>query len=1025
MPKLTLILPLLLSGMLSRAQPFPELRFAQLTGKDGLSSDKTTSVTQDSAGIIWVSTSNGLNRFDGFGFTRFFADPNDSSTILANEIESIQADRNNHLWVQTAGGVCRFNAITYLVDRFDSGRSIPPAFRSYDNASFWLDDQGDVYVVSGDGLYHFTGTRYTEVNEGFQPYLTQQIPITHYRNLVRDHRGNLWAYNSNRICRVDPSTLRVMSFTDLDEGIDINGILFDSANHCWVNTRHQGILELGPAGVTGRFPRGFVGEVIYQGLEWQYNGHRYLVYTTNKPGLLLIDPATGASRYYLTDSNIDGTGPPFVDRQNTLWIPTSAGLFYLDASASLYDVIPILARGEEFPDGKYFTTPYSMREEKSGFWIARRYLGGMLWYNSNWQLIRGWAKVVDSIGPQFQEGPATLKEAYDFKQVGDTMYITTEWGVMLLDLRTLRRSMIVYPGGPAFMRLRTIVPETDRRWWIRSFSYGIFVFDPKTCRFVRHYQLAAGNCDSCGAPSANYLLRDHKGRIFATTNAGLYRYDPRADSFPTVRMSDNRSPGNSLFGLAEDRSGLIWIGQDNGICAYNPDSNRIVRVMSEGNSIGPVERIAVDSTQNVWFRSITGYWCWLRRQDRLIQFRVNDGRPDNDEGLFYTASNGNVYAGCERGLVWFHADRLDRYSANANVRILDVFVNERRLPIGYGPGGEKSLVLRPGQHNLQVIFDVINYDMPENNLFYYKLSTAPGDWTPVPNGRLSFNNLAPGDYTLTVKGGNKLAGMLDATDTLVFTILPYWYQSTWFKTLVGLALLLLILLAVRRRITHIRQEAAFRQKIADTELQALRAQMNPHFVFNSLNSIENFIIKNERWLASDYLNKFARLFRMILHSSRNELVPFPKDMEALQLYVDLERLRFNNRFVYQTDIDPELTDGEYSVPSLLIQPYVENAIIHGLGLSTREDGFVRVAATLHGDYIFYRITDNGVGRARAREIRLLNNPNHRSVGLSITENRIHIFSHQQHSDGRVTITDLTHEDGTAAGTEVEVMIKAV
>jgi LytS/YehU family sensor histidine kinase len=305
------------------------------------------------------------------------------------------------------------------------------------------------------------------------------------------------------------------------------------------------------------------------------------------------------------------------------------------------------------------------------------------------------------------------------------------------------------------------------------------------------------------------------------------------------------------------------------------------------------------------------------------------------------------------------------------------------------------------------------------------LSTAPGDWTPVPNGRLSFNNLAPGDYTLTVKGGNKLAGMLDATDTLVFTILPYWYQSTWFKTLVGLALLLLILLAVRRRITHIRQEAAFRQKIADTELQALRAQMNPHFVFNSLNSIENFIIKNERWLASDYLNKFARLFRMILHSSRNELVPFPKDMEALQLYVDLERLRFNNRFVYQTDIDPELTDGEYSVPSLLIQPYVENAIIHGLGLSTREDGFVRVAATLHGDYIFYRITDNGVGRARAREIRLLNNPNHRSVGLSITENRIHIFSHQQHSDGRVTITDLTHEDGTAAGTEVEVMIKAV
>jgi ligand-binding sensor domain-containing protein/anti-sigma regulatory factor (Ser/Thr protein kinase) len=1025
MPNLTLIPVLLLLGIATRSQPFPELRFAQLTERDGLSSDKTTFVTQDSAGIIWVSTGNGLNRFDGFGFTRFFADPNDSSTILANEIESIQADRHNNLWVQTAGGICRFNTATYRVDRFDSGRSTPPPFRSYDNASIWLNNDGDVYVVSSNGLFHFTDTRYTEVDEAFPPFVTQQILITHYRGLVRDHRGNLWAYNSKRICRVDPVTFRVLSSTNFDEDIDITGLVFDSANRCWVSTWHHGILELGPEGIIGRGPKDFAGEVIYDGLEWQYNGHHYLVYTTNKPGLLLVDPATGNSRYYLTDRKIDGMGPPFVDRQNTLWIPTSAGLFYLDASASIYDVIPIMAHGEDFPDGRYFTTPYNMREEKSGFWIARRYLGGMLWYTRDWRLIRDWAKVVDSIGPQFHEGPATLKEAYDFKQVGDTMYITTEWGVMLLDLRTQRRSMIVYPGGPDVLRLRTIVPETDRRWWVRSFSHGIYVFDPKACRFLRHYRLVAGNCDSCGPPSANYLLRNHKGRIFATTNAGLFRYDPRTDSFLTVRMADNRSPGNSLFGLAEDRSGLIWIGQDNGICAYNPDSNRIVRVMSEGNSIGPVERIAVDSTQNVWFRSITGYWCWLRRQDRLIQFRINNGQSDNDEGLFYTASNGNVYAGCERGIVWFHADRLGRYSANANVRILDAFANDRRLPITYRPGGEKTLVLRPGQHNLQVIFDVINYNMPENNLFYYKLSTTPGDWTPVLNGRLSFNNLAPGDYTLTVKGGNKLAGMLDSTDTLVFTILPYWYQSIWFKTLVGLALLMLILLAVRRRIAHIRREAAFRLKITDTELQALRAQMNPHFVFNSLNSIENFIMKNEKWLASDYLNKFARLFRMILQSSRNELVPFTKDMDALQLYVDLERLRFNNRFAYETEIDPQLTEGEYRVPSLLIQPYVENAIIHRLGLSSREDKIVRVAATLHGEYICYRITDNGVGRVRAREVRRVNNPNHNSVGLAITENRINIFSHQQNSAGRVSITDLSNKDGTAAGTLVEVIIKAI
>jgi ligand-binding sensor domain-containing protein len=1026
MPKLIPIPILLLIGMATYAQPFPELRFTQLTERDGLSCDKTTGVTQGADGVIWISTNNGLNRFDGFGFTRFFANTGDSSSIPANEIESVTADSHDHLWIQTAGGISRFNTLTHKVDRFDSGRNTPPTFRTYENSNVWFDEHGDAYVVASTGLYRFdAGGRYSKIEEASQPFVLQQALHTHYNNLVSDRHGGLWAYDGNRISRVDPVTKRVQSTFSIGREVSIEGLFFDSANRGWASTWEGGILEVGPAGVIGEVPGDFSKSVIYKGLEWKFNGRRYLVFGTNKPGLLLVDPSTGERQYYLVGSTVVAMGSPFVDRQNTLWVPTAKGIFYLNASATLFDLIPIRSRVNGYPDMLNTSTPYNMREEKNGYWIARRYQGGILWYTKDWKIVRSWAKVVDSVGPQFHEGPATTTEAYDFKQVGDTMFMTTEWGMQLLDLKTMKRTMITNPEAPPVIRLRTIVCENSRRWWVRSFNQGVFIFDPVTRQFLRHYRLIPADCDGCNLASANYLLRDHKGRYFVTTNAGLFRYDAAADSFFNIHPTENSSIGNSLFGLAEDRYGTIWIGLDNGICAYNPDSNRIIRVLSEDNSIGPVERIAVDSMQNVWFRSISGYWCWLRRQDRLIQFMIRDGLPDNAEGLFYTASNGNVYAGCQSGIIWFHADQLARYSVTADVRIMDVFAGDRPLPITTGPQGEKRLTLRPGQHSLQVVFDVINYDMPENNLFFYKLSSAPGDWTPVDNGRLSFNNLAPGEYTLTVKGGNKLAGLFNSTDKLVFTILPYWYQSAWFKALAGVALLSLILLAVRRRIGHIRREAAFRQKIADTELQALRAQMNPHFIFNSLNSIENFIMKNEKWLASDYLNKFARLFRMILHSSRNELVPFAKDMEALQLYVDLERLRYNNRFVYETDIDPLLTEGEYRVPSLLVQPYVENAIVHGLGLSTREDGYVRVAATLHGEYICYRITDNGVGRVRAREVRRINNPNHRSVGLAITENRINIFSHQQNSAGRVSITDLSNEDGTAAGTRVEVMIKAV
>jgi LytS/YehU family sensor histidine kinase len=223
------------------------------------------------------------------------------------------------------------------------------------------------------------------------------------------------------------------------------------------------------------------------------------------------------------------------------------------------------------------------------------------------------------------------------------------------------------------------------------------------------------------------------------------------------------------------------------------------------------------------------------------------------------------------------------------------------------------------------------------------------------------------------------------------------------------------------RLLQVRNQATLKQNVIETKMEALRAQMNPHFIFNSLNSIENFILQNEKRLASDYLNKFARLIRMILDSSRNELVSFAKDMEALQLYIDLEQLRFNNKFVYSTNIDPALLSGAYQVPSLLIQPYVENAIVHGLSHSEDKNLTLTVTATLENDNIKYEITDNGIGRKQAAMYNKQNKMQHESVGLKITEDRINIFNNNKNS---VMITDLI-ESEIHSGTRVSITIKAM
>lgn len=246
---------------------------------------------------------------------------------------------------------------------------------------------------------------------------------------------------------------------------------------------------------------------------------------------------------------------------------------------------------------------------------------------------------------------------------------------------------------------------------------------------------------------------------------------------------------------------------------------------------------------------------------------------------------------------------------------------------------------------------------------------------------------------------------------------------------VGTSLLLTIAIAIiiykTNQAKKNRFESNLKQQLTEIQMQVLRAQMNPHFIFNSLNSIENFMMQNEKRLASDYLNKFTRLVRTILDSSLNELLPVAKDLEALQLYIDLQQLRFNDKFTYHTNIDPQLLTGDYKVPSLIIQPYVENAIEHGIAHSEKTDLQIIIKAALAQEYIVYTIEDNGIGRQQAAQYNAQNKRHHKSVGLAITADRIRIFNGGSQNGDNVKIEDLYNGDGQPLGTKVTVKIKII
>ncbi|GAA4733493.1 hypothetical protein GCM10023229_09470 [Flavisolibacter ginsenosidimutans] len=217
------------------------------------------------------------------------------------------------------------------------------------------------------------------------------------------------------------------------------------------------------------------------------------------------------------------------------------------------------------------------------------------------------------------------------------------------------------------------------------------------------------------------------------------------------------------------------------------------------------------------------------------------------------------------------------------------------------------------------------------------------------------------------------------------------------------------------------QKLGWEQQASELEMQALRAQMNPHFIFNSLNSINHFILQNKKSEASSYLTKFSRLVRMILQNSQSPLIPLESEIEALKLYLELEALRFDHHFIYNVWVDENLDQTNIKVPPLLIQPYVENAIWHGL-MHKPEKGHLNIEITDEATTLLCRITDDGVGREKAAALKNKSAPLYKSMGLRITVARISMLNRGSEPKDAVIINDLTLPDSSAGGTEVVLKI---
>jgi LytS/YehU family sensor histidine kinase len=254
----------------------------------------------------------------------------------------------------------------------------------------------------------------------------------------------------------------------------------------------------------------------------------------------------------------------------------------------------------------------------------------------------------------------------------------------------------------------------------------------------------------------------------------------------------------------------------------------------------------------------------------------------------------------------------------------------------------------------------------------------------------------------------------------LIAIASFAWQTFVYWAIFAVALIALIYWIVQRRIKTIYRKADLKHQRLEAETTTLRAQINSHFIFNCLNSIDSLIQINQNEKASTCLTKVARLIRFNLDNSKYNEVPCWKDIETLKLYLELEEFRWDHQFAFQLMVDDQLARDEYKVPPLVIQPFVENAIYHGLLNKEAGEKKLLIQVSAMDGHIQYVVEDNGVGRRRAKEYKKLNQPIHQSKGIQLARERIHLFNGKH--NGSVSITDLYDEQKQPAGTRVKVIL---
>ena len=1028
MPRLLCILLLIIACNLCCGQTFDENNFTRYTKLDGLSHNYITGIVQDSLDYIWIATNKGLNRFDGKFFSNFFK-TTDNSPIPENWILSLGTVGKNEIIGSTRAGAFTYNPVTgqhkYFIIPVDS------------IIFFWAnqgwqtikDYKGNYVVSTKTGLYVFNPNgkiicrydHYKPADAGrtelwFGNWLTtlSNGAVFQENNLS----GSVYQPESNKIDTFYSARTKKIKWLSPWKMGDERVSFYGMKDELFLPNTENNSMDIYNL-VTGNYSSHSVSSSFLSDIDWYsrlfYINDSLLAVTSKVGGFYLLNYSPAHNKLYSSGQKYFASKyctSIFKDREGRLWIGTNDGLYKQNIRNSFFTVEDISL---QFP-GILNTGIQSAFIVKGKTLIGLRNEGGILILDNKTKKIERHISF-----EKFGAGSNSIN--FMFLYQSDTLWIGTGKGILWLNTNNYSNGKLNIPGQPDWMyrvRTRNYLKDSEGDIWL-SFSElnSLIVFDHKEHKFHDLSKSPLLRITFC------FSMIEDKNKNVWIAGDGLCRWNRNRRTIDTLISFPKVS--TSLFNYTEildcDENNNLWLASfDNEILQYNLNRNKMYLRLPENSMI---DGYSVTNSRiinnNIWLGMANGISAFNIKNFSIKQFNYSDGLPSavatsQRKGSFYDEKENRFYFGAGHYLISF---------------IPDISLSNKPLPkffveaTGLNKILSEEISLPYSQNDIELRFNVINFTDPEENRFAYRLvNEKDSTWRELNTKNVVIlSKLSPGNHRIQVKlysVNNRWPSQLKTINIIVTP--PFW-KTAWFVLLVAIILSAATYFIYRRRIRQIQQRANLDKLLAQTEMKALHAQMNPHFIFNCLNSIREMILNHENMQASHYLSKFAQLIRITLDNSTKPFINLQNTIDYLQRYLEMEKIRTEN-FNYCLEVDEELEPEEIFLPPMLIQPFIENAIWHGQMPDKSMKLFIRLLKK--NNELICIVEDDGIGI----EASLKNKEelNHNSVGIANIRQRIQLLNEKYNLKSTVLIEDkssLLSKNGTGTKVTLRLPVKNI